>query len=308
MPFNISQSYPTHFLVLLGHLVLSLGALDPLATISREDMELFYRGTREECIIPEVDLSTGPFPTFALESPFSVSNTVGIYSVLKTKMEGDGSPGSVVDWKDLANLTSEIIGIFEWFRTPMCERMVRFPTVLSKKSDLLDDEVLKLISGFVENRQELVVLFDTNCPSVINILSPRASVETLRIFMTHNDGILWENQRKSIVSMKKLESRVSALETLKHLLSPGRTPPANEVLWKTQQEVLSLAKRLDTRVSTLENLGRLSFSPPEKAPLSVSSLLNCGNITCLTDPGAIGALFEGGLSDAVVACFILILS
>ena len=97
MPFNISQSYPTHFLVLLGHLVLSLGALDPLATISREDMELSYQGTREECVIPEVDLSTSPFPTFDLESPFSVSSTVGVYSVLRTKMEGEGSPGSVVD-------------------------------------------------------------------------------------------------------------------------------------------------------------------------------------------------------------------
>ena len=296
MPFNISQSYPTHFLVLLGHLVLSLGALDPLATISREDMELFYQGTREECVIPEVDLSTSPFPTFDLESPFSVSSTVGVYSVLKTKMEGEGSLGSVVDWKDLANLTSEIIEMFEWFRTPMCKRVVRFPTVLSKRSDLLDDEVLKLISGFVENHQELVVLFDTNFPSVINILSPRAGVETLRIFMTHNDGILLEGQRESVSSMEKLESRMGALETLKHLLSSRKTSPADEVLWKTQQGILNLAKKLDTRVSVLENLDRLSFSAPKKAPLSASSLLNCGNITCFPDLGAIGALFEGGLS------------
>ena len=129
--------------------MLSLGALDPLATISREDMELFYQGTGEECIIPEVDLSTDPFPTFDLESPFSVSNKVGIYSVLKTKMEGDGSPVPIVDWRDLANLTSEIIEMFEWYRTSNCSRMVRFPTVFSQGSDLLDDEILKLISEFV---------------------------------------------------------------------------------------------------------------------------------------------------------------
>ena len=102
MPFNISQSYPTHFLVLLGHLVLSLGALDPLATISREDMELFYQGTGEECVIPEVDLSTDPFPTFDLESPFSIGNTVGFYSVLKTYMGGDGGLVSIVDWRDFS--------------------------------------------------------------------------------------------------------------------------------------------------------------------------------------------------------------
>jgi hypothetical protein len=265
-------------------------------------MELFYQGMGEDCIIPEVGSSSDHFPTFELDSPFSVSNTVGIYFVLKTKMEEDGSPGPVVDWKDLANLISEIIETFEWFRTPECKRVVRFPTVLSKRSDLLDDEVLKLISGFVENRQELVVLLDTNLPSVINILSPRASAETLRIFMTHNDRILSEGQRESVSSMEKLESRMGALETLKHLLSSRRTSPVDEVLWKTQQGILNLAKKLDTRVSVLENLDRLSFSAPKKAPLSASSLLNCGNITCFPDLGAIGALFEGGLSGAVVAC------
>ena len=58
-------------------------------------------------------------------------------------------------------------------------------------------------------------------------------------------------------------------------------------------------------MSALENFDCLSFSPPEKAPLSASPLLDCGNITCLPDLGAVGALFEGGLSDAVLACFIL---
>lgn len=238
--------------------MLSLGALDPLATISREDMESFYHS-----------MPTRPFPTSDLESPFSVSSTVEIYSALRTRTEREGSLGSVVDWKDLANLISEITETFEWFRTPKCKRVVRFPTVLSKRSDLLDDEVLKLISGFVENRQELVVLLDTNLPSVINILSPRASAETLRIFMTHNDGILLEGQRESVSSMEKLESKVGALETLKHLLSSRRTSPADEVFWKTQQGILNLAKKLDTRVSVLENLDRLSFAPQEGPPLRI---------------------------------------
>ena len=90
----------------------------------------------EDCLIPEVSSSLGHFPTFGSDSPFSVSNTVRIYSMLfhfKTKMEGNESPGPVVNWKDLAKLTNEIIGIFEWFRTPECERVVRFPTTLSLK-------------------------------------------------------------------------------------------------------------------------------------------------------------------------------
>ena len=187
-------------------------------------MEFFYQETGEECIIPEVDLSTDPFPTFDLQSPFSVSNTVGIYSVLKTNMEGDGSPVPIVDWRDLANLTSEIIEMFEWYRTSNCSRMVRFPTVFSQGSDLLDDEILKLISEFVEDHQELVVLFDTSLPSVINILSPRAGVETLRIFTTHNDRVLLESQQGNMVLMKELESRVGTLETVSytHLTLPTK--------------------------------------------------------------------------------------
>ena len=112
---------------------------------------------------------------------------MGIYSELKTKMEGDGGPVSIVDWRDLANLTSEIIEMFEWYRTPKCNRMVRYPTVFSQGLDLLDDEILKLIAEFVENHRELVILFDTRLPSIVNVLSPRAGVETLRMFVSHND-------------------------------------------------------------------------------------------------------------------------
>ena len=288
--------------------MLSLETLDPLATISREDMELFYQEMGEDCLIPEVSSSLGHFPAFGSDSPFSVSNTVRIYSMLfqfKTKMEGNESPGPVVNWKDLAKLTNEIIGIFEWFRTPECERVVRFPTTLSKGSDLLDEEVLELISEFASNHQELIVLLNTSLPSVVNILSPRASAETLRIFMSHNDGILLARQRESVSLLGKLEARVSALETLKHLLSSRKTSPADEVLWRIQRWSINLLKKLDTRVSALENVDCLSFSPPKKAPFSASPLPDRENVTGLPDLGAAGGLFEGDLSDAVLACLIL---
>ena len=182
--------YQTQFLVFLGHLVLSLEALDPLATISREDMKIFYSGMEEDCVTPKVNSSSDYLPTFKLDSPFSLSSTLGIYSTLRTEIGEDRSRGPVVNWKDLANLTNGIIGIFEWFRTPKCERVVRFPTMFSNGADRLDEEVLELISEFADSHQELMVLPDTSLPSVINVLSPRASAETLRIFMSHNDRIL----------------------------------------------------------------------------------------------------------------------
>ena len=37
----------------------------------------------------------------------------------------------------------------------------------------------------------------------------------------------------------------------------------------------------------------------------MSPLLSCENVTCLTDPGAIGVLFEGGLAEAVTTSFAL---
>ena len=305
MPLNISQTYQTHFLVFLGHLVLSLGAIDPLATISREDMELFYRGMGEDCIIPEVNLSSDHFPTFELDSPFSVSNTVGIYSVLGAKMEEEGGSGPMVDWKDLTNLTNEIIGTFEWYRTSNCSRMVRFPTEFSRGSDLLDDEVLKLTSDFVEDRHDLMVLFDTNLPSVVNILSPRAGVEALRIFMTHNDRILWGNQRRNMARLEELKVRVDSLEEPDWAASSGREPHGNESPWETYNEVINSVKKLELRVNTLESLGRLSLPSRDEDPPDVSPLLGCQNVTCLTDAGAIGDLFEGGLAEAVTTSFAL---
>ena len=305
MPLNISQTYQTHFLVFLGHLVLSLGALDPLATISREDMELFYQGMGEDCIIPEVSSSSDHFPTFELDSPFSVSNTVGIYSVLTTKMEEDGSSGPVVDWKDLANFTNEIIGIFEWYRTSNCSRMVRFPTEFSQGSDLLDDEILKLTSDFVEDHRELLVLFDTSLPSVVNVLSPRAGVEALRIFMTHNDGILWENQRGNTARLGEIEVRIDSLEEPGWTASSGREPPGDESPWETYKEIMGSVKKLELRVNTLENSDRLPPPSREKDSPDVSPLLSCENVTCSTDSGAIGFLFEGGLAEAVTTSFAL---
>ena len=262
--------YRTHFLVLLGHLVLSLEALDPLAIISREDMERFYQGVEEDCVIPKVGSSSDHFPTFELDSPFSLSNTLGIYSVLRTEIRENRSLGPVVNWKDLANLTNEIVEIFEWFRTPQCKRVVRFPTVLSKEADLLDEEVLELISEFTDSHQELMVLFDTSLPSVVNVLSPRAGAEALRVFMSHNDRILLDSQQESASLLRGLESRVGALETLKHLLSSRKTSPADEVLWRAQQWSINLAKELDTRVGVLENFDCSSFSPPQKTPFSAS--------------------------------------
>ena len=179
--------------------------------ISRDDMELFYQGMGKECVIPEVALSAPPFPTFDLESPFSIGNTVGIYSVLKINMDGDEESVSIVDWRDLTNLTSGVIEMFEWYRASNCSRMVRYPTAFSQGSDLLDDEVLKLISEFVEDHQGLVTLFDTRLPLIINILSPRAGVEALRIFTSHSDQILLEGQQGNVVLIKELESRVGAL-------------------------------------------------------------------------------------------------
>ena len=263
---NISQSSATHFLVLFGHLVLSLGALDPLATISREDMELFYQGMGESCVIPEAGPSVDQFPTFELDSPFSVSNTVGIYSVLKTKMEEDGSLVPMVDWRDLANLTSEIIEMFEWYRTSNCSRMVRFPTMFSQGSDLLDDEILKLISDFVGDHQELVVLFDTSLPSVVNILSPRAGVEALRIFMTHNNRILWGNQQGNMALMEELKIRVDSLEKPDWAASSGQEPHGDETLWETQRGIMSSVEKLELRVNTLENLDHLPLPSCGKAP------------------------------------------
>ena len=289
--------YQTQLLVFLGHLV-TLEALDPLATISREDMKIFYPGMEEDCVTPEVN----PAPD---HSPFSFSSTLRIYSILKTEMGENRSLGPVVNWKDLVNLTNEIIEIFEWFRTPKCERVVRFPTVFSKGADRLDEEVLELISEFADSHQELMVLLDTSLPSVVNVLSPRASAETLRIFMSHNDRILLNGQFESLSSLRGLESRVGALETLKHLLSSRKTSPADEVLWRAQQWSINLAEKLDTRVKILESSDCLSFSPPQKAPFSAAPLLDCGNMTHLLGLGAAGAFFEGDLPDAVLTCFIL---
>ena len=297
--------YQTQFLVFLGHLVLSLEALDPLATISREDMKIFYSGVEEDCVTPEVNSSSDYLPTFKLDSPFSLSSTLGIYSTLRTEIGEDRSRGPVVNWKDLANLTNGIIGIFEWFRTPKCERVVRFPTMFSNGADRLDEEVLELISGFVDSHQELMVLPDTSLPSVINVLSPRASAETLRILMSHNDRILLNGQFESLNSLRGLESRVGALETLKHLLSSRKTSPAEEVLWRAQQWSINLAEKLDTRVKILEGSDCSSFSSSQKASFSATPLLDCGNMTHSLGLGAVGAFFEGDLPDAVLTCFIL---
>ena len=285
--------------------MLSLEAFDPLATISREDMKIFYQGVEEDCVIPEVNSSSDHFPTFKLDSPFSLSSTLGIYSILRTEMGENRSLGPVVNWKDLANLTNEIIGIFEWFRTPKCERVVRFPTMFSKGADRLDEEVLELISEFADSHQELMVLPDTSLPSVINVLSPRASAETLRIFMSHNDRILLNGQFESLNSLRGLESRVGALETLKHLLSSRKTSPAEEVLWRALQWSINLAEKLDTRVKMLESADCSSFSPSQEAPFSATPSLDCGNMTRLLGLGAVGAFFEGDLPDAVLTCFIL---
>ena len=46
--------------------------------------------------------------------------------------------------------------------------------------DQLDDEVLRVTSEFVEHHPELLVILDTRIPSVINLLSPRASAESQR--------------------------------------------------------------------------------------------------------------------------------
>lgn len=141
-------------------------------------------------------------------------------------------------------------------------------------SDSLDDEILKLISEFVENHQELVVLFDTSLPSVINILSPRAGVEALRIFRTHNDRILWENQQGNMVLMRELESRVGTLERSDWLASSGEEPHGDEALWETQREIMGLVEKLELHVNALENLGRLSLSSRGKDSPDVSPLLS----------------------------------
>ena len=64
-------------------------------------------------------------------------------------------------------------------------------------------------------------------------------------------------------------------------------------------------EKLELRVNTLENLDRLSLPSRGKDSPDVSPLLSCENVTCLTDPGAVGALFKGGLAEAVTTCFTL---
>ena len=68
---------------------------------------------------------------------------------------------------------------------------------------------------------------------------------------------------------------------------------------------MSSVEKLELCVNTLENLDRLSLPSRGKGSPDVSPLLSCENVTCLTDPGAIGALFEGGLAEAVTTSFAL---
>ena len=68
---------------------------------------------------------------------------------------------------------------------------------------------------------------------------------------------------------------------------------------------MGLVEKLELRVNALENLGRLSLSSRGKDSPDVSPLLSWKNITCLTDPWAIGALFKGGLAETVTISFAL---
>ena len=212
MFLNVTQSYPTHFLILFSHILLSIGAIDPLVLITRESVEEFYEGSGEDCEIPTADLSDPTFPSFDLDSPFTIGNTVGIYTSLKTHSEEPVESEQVVDWREIANLTSSIISLFDWYRSFNCSKLVKYPTAFSEEIDQLDDEVLRVTSEFVKHQPELLVILDFKIPSVINLLSPRASTKSLRIITSHNTRVLLENQRNIAKPFGYLEYRISALE------------------------------------------------------------------------------------------------
>jgi hypothetical protein len=265
MFLNVSQPYPAHFFILFSHILLSIGATDPLVLIDRDDVEDFYEGSGIDCEALEADFSDPIYPSFDLDSPFSVSNTVGIFASLKSHPSKPVISEHIVGWQEIANLTNSIISLFDWYRSHNCSKLIRYPTAFSEGIDKLDDEVLRIISEFAEYHPELPVILDPRIPSIINILSPRASTEALRILTSHNTAIILKNQRDITKTVTGLEDRVIALELL--------------------GEIFSLT--------------------PSEGSHSASPLRSCLNATCWPELSTVGGLFNDKLTEVVAVCLTL---
>ena len=122
--------------------------------------------------------------------------------------------------KEIVSFTYSLFCLFDWYQGAGTGRLIRYPTILSKGAEELDDRVLKAISNFMEQHARVLVIFNVSTLSMMNLLSPRVGAESLHIFASHNDGILLEGQREVAKLMECIASHVVVLESLEHLFPP----------------------------------------------------------------------------------------